>query len=146
MMARYAPSGAYVARSLIRGAMAAACYAAGLSATGHVLAVMAAMSLVGQTELLIARDVAAAVAAGIGRLAARLGSMADVDEPPVCGACAGTGTHLLPEDTLPDGSCRECGTRGYACPDCAGTGQMALPDEDDDNACIACSGTGRAAA
>jgi hypothetical protein len=57
---RYLPAH-YVFRSLLRAGAALAAWCAGFETTAQILAVLAAMSLVGPIELTIAKDAVAAM-------------------------------------------------------------------------------------
>jgi hypothetical protein len=59
-------------RAFVRGGIATGLYVAGHHATGHVVAVMAFMSLVGSTEMLIAKDIGSLADACFGKLRERL--------------------------------------------------------------------------
>jgi hypothetical protein len=95
---RYLPSAPYIARSLIRAAMACAAYAAGYPAVGHILLVLATISLLGSIEIAIAKDVSEAFSRA-WRLRKALQR---------CTICDGQGQDLSAEHACDDNCCTDC--------------------------------------
>ncbi len=95
---RYLPSAPYIARSLIRAGMAFTAYAGGYPAVGHVLIVLATISLLGSIEIAVAKDVSAAVAR-YWRLRSTRAR---------CVTCNGAGQDLSLDHASDDNCCTDC--------------------------------------
>ena len=99
---RYTPKAQYITRSAFRLLMAGSAYALGYPAAGHVLIVIAVLSLIGPIEIAIAQDVSSAIKR----------QLSDRNKACQCRVCDGRGQLSIPDEHDDDNCCTVCAGTG----------------------------------